>query len=91
MNDTSDAKLDPRRPFVADVNCTDQQRAVLDAVAQGRNVFVTGSAGVGKSMVIAEIDRLLKSLGKRFKLCATTGIAAVNIGGVTQATTLHSW
>lgn len=62
-----------------------EQQNVLTAIENGYNVFVTGSAGTGKSYLL----RYLKGayLGKGLHLTASTGIAAVNIGGVT----LHSW
>lgn len=59
------------------------QARVVDLVRSGRNVFITGSGGTGKSF-------LVKALVKEFKdihLTATTGVAAVNIGG----RTIHSW
>lgn len=56
------------------------QRLVLDAVADGKNVFVTGPAGSGKSYCIAEIKRLG---GKKTFVTAMTGIAANNVDGMT--------
>lgn len=82
---TSDER-DPTN-YVEDNNCSEEQRTVLDAVRTGRNVFFTGSAGVGKSFLLAEVVVLLKSLKKKFNVCATTGIAALNVKGKT----LHSW
>ena len=61
-----------------------EQEDVIALVEAGHNVLVTGSAGTGKST-------LLRALRERFKnrlpVTATTGIAAVNVEGVT----LHSW
>lgn len=58
----------------------------------GKNIFFTGSAGTGKSVVLREIIRLLrqddwKENETAVAVTASTGIAAVNIGG----TTVHSW
>ncbi|BEI83721.1 hypothetical protein CcaverHIS002_0403250 [Cutaneotrichosporon cavernicola] len=57
----------------------------------GRNIFFTGSAGAGKSVLLREI---IKSLHIKYAksadavaVTASTGIAACNIGGVT----LHSF
>jgi len=50
----------------------------------GQNVFVTGMAGTGKSTVI---DYLRKTSAKNTVFLASTGVAAVNIGGQT----LHSF
>lgn len=59
---------------------TDYQE-VLDAIAAGHNVFVTGSAGSGKTHLISET--FAKSTKKSVALTATTGIAALNLGGET--------
>lgn len=60
-----------------------EQQSVINSIVEGDNVFVTGSAGVGKSFVIKEICRVLDERGKTFALLAPTGVAAVNIGGMT--------
>ncbi|XP_065648802.1 ATP-dependent DNA helicase PIF1 isoform X2 [Hydra vulgaris] len=62
-----------------------EQKKVLDIVKSGRNVFITGSAGVGKSFLLNE---LIKSQTKKgVYVTASTGVAACNING----TTLHSF
>lgn len=64
-----------------------QQRA-LDAVIQGRrNVFLTGGGGVGKSRLIQEFRLRAEAAGRSVVVAALTGIAAINIGGIT----LHSF
>jgi ATP-dependent DNA helicase PIF1 len=61
----------------------DQMKA-LQQIEAGFSVFVTGGAGTGKSHLLKHLkDRY----GKNLHITASTGIAAVNIGG----TTLHSW
>jgi hypothetical protein len=47
------------------------------------SVFITGSAGTGKSLLLKAIQTALPKV----EVTASTGLAAVNIGG----TTLHSW
>lgn len=54
-----------------------EQQATIDAVKSGKNLFITGSGGVGKSWVIKQITC------PNTVLCAPTGISAINIGGVT--------
>jgi predicted ATP-dependent serine protease len=58
-------------------DCSKEQNQVLSLVAQGQNVFFTGSAGVGKSFVILKIKELLKSSGmvefQDFFVTASTG------------------
>lgn len=66
------------------------QKTALDAMKLGLNVFLTGSAGTGKSYTIRSyIDFLTANKVKPSKIAitATTGIAATNIGG----TTIHSF
>ncbi|CAK9787080.1 unnamed protein product [Cutaneotrichosporon oleaginosum] len=70
---------------------TEQQEVLKMVVDQGRNIFFTGSAGAGKSVLLREI---IKSLHFKYAkspdavaVTASTGIAACNIGG----TTLHSF
>lgn len=67
---------------------TDQQKA-LDAVSSGRNVFITGGAGTGKSYLLRAIVYSLMSAGKNVVVCAPTGIAATNVGGMTIHTTFN--
>ena len=61
----------------------EQLAAFRDAMA-GRNVFLTGGAGVGKSHTLRKIVAHLRE--GTYALTATTGAAAALIG----ATTLHS-
>lgn len=57
----------------------EQQRA-YDAALAGYNLFVTGGAGTGKSVLV----RALKQrLGNSCLVAAPTGLAALNIDGVT--------
>ncbi|MFC1585117.1 DUF413 domain-containing protein [Fibrobacterota bacterium] len=58
-----------------------QIKALIDAGASF--IFVTGGAGTGKSTLI---EYLKRSLRLRMAVCAPTGVAALNIKGVT----LHS-
>ncbi|XP_066930570.1 ATP-dependent DNA helicase PIF1-like [Clytia hemisphaerica] len=63
----------------------DQQNVVDDILIKKCSVFITGSAGVGKSFLLKKIiDSLPK---KKVYVTASTGVAACNIGG----STLHSF
>ncbi|MBN9542828.1 MAG: AAA family ATPase [Alphaproteobacteria bacterium] len=61
------------------------QHQAINAVREGRNVFITGKAGTGKSFLITLLKALYHDRG--IEITATTGIAAVNIGGAT----IHSF
>ena len=53
----------------------------------GRNIFLTGPAGTGKSFCVNLLFKFLDLHSIFYGKTATTGVAALNIGG----TTLHSW
>lgn len=68
---------------------SDEQQAVLNLIASGKNVFFTGSAGTGKSFLLASVVEQSKRMygAESVYVTASTGIAAVAIGG----TTIHSY
>ncbi|OGM93976.1 hypothetical protein A2524_01635 [Candidatus Wolfebacteria bacterium RIFOXYD12_FULL_48_21] len=53
----------------------------------GRNVFLTGEPGSGKSHMVNRYVEYLRSCGVEPSITASTGIAATHIGGMT----IHSW
>ncbi|KAL0252570.1 hypothetical protein I308_101962 [Cryptococcus tetragattii IND107] len=69
----------------------EQQKVLTLVVQQQKNVFFTGSAGTGKSVLLREIIHALRNKYAKnpdaVAVTASTGIAACNIGGVT----LHSF
>lgn len=68
---------------------TEDQEFIFNGYTEGKNVFITGPGGCGKSHVIKSIVEHAKFHNKRINVCAMTGCAAVllNCG----AKTLHSW
>lgn len=60
----------------------DQQKFV-DAVIKGKNVFLTGKAGTGKTTAARDAIDKLKELGKNVAIVAPTGVAANNLKGQT--------
>lgn len=63
----------------------EEQAQALAILASGRNIFLTGSAGTGKTFVIKEYLKQKKP--KKPPVLASTGAAAVLIGG----RTFHSY
>lgn len=61
-----------------------QQQLCVEAVSRGENVFLTGSAGTGKSFTIQRLEET-----KNIAITAMTGCAAVLLSS--RARTLHSW
>ena len=55
----------------------------LQKVAQGKRVFITGSAGTGKSFLIDKIVDMLDANDKKYVITALTGVAASEIMGST--------
>lgn len=60
-----------------------EQSVALQALKAGKNIFLSGGAGVGKTFTIREFVQYLNNLGKNVLLTAPTGVAALSIGGVT--------
>lgn len=69
------------------IDLSPEQERVLNLVLEGKNVFFTGPAGSGKTLVLQHIRYRLNALGKGFAVTAPTGVAAELIKGVT----INSW
>eukprot|EP00986_Skeletonema_menzelii_P011736 scaffold6155_cov65-Skeletonema_menzelii.AAC.1 len=64
------------------------QMKAIQLASDGENMFLTGKAGTGKSWVTKKIVSTFHTkLGKNIHVTAPTGIAAINVGGVT----INSW
>ncbi len=63
------------------------QEQALQILQSGRNVFLTGSAGTGKTYVLNAYIDWLKARKIPVAVTASTGIAATHINGMT----IHSW
>ncbi|MDG2491155.1 MAG: AAA family ATPase [Flavobacteriaceae bacterium] len=64
-----------------------QQEKALALLKSGKNVFLTGSAGTGKTFVLNQYIRFLKERKIIVAVTASTGIAATHMNGMT----IHSW
>jgi len=63
------------------------QKEALTLLKMGKNAFLTGPAGSGKTYVLNTYIKYLKDHGVEVAITASTGIAATHIGGMT----IHSW
>jgi ATP-dependent DNA helicase PIF1 len=62
-----------------------EKQEILEKIKKGHNVFITGPAGTGKSFLLKLIKKFYQAHG--LHITASTGVAAVEVGGVT----IHSW
>lgn len=60
-----------------------EQTKAFEIMASGKNVFLTGNAGTGKSFLIKTFIGFCQSRGKNIMVTAPTGVAALNINGST--------
>jgi ATP-dependent DNA helicase PIF1 len=81
-------KREPRKPRTR-IKWTDEQKQIISAISKGNSVFVTGSGGTGKTLLVEHIIKVLKKCHRPSRVFATasTGVAACAIGGQT----LHSF
>ncbi|VVT49737.1 uncharacterized protein SAPINGB_P002418 [Magnusiomyces paraingens] len=69
------------------IRLSKEQQLVIDIALQGYSLFYTGAAGTGKSLLLRSLIARLESMNKSVAVTSSTGMAAVNIGGIT----LHSF
>lgn len=63
------------------------QQEALEILKMGHSVYLTGSAGSGKTFLLNQYIDYLKRKGKGVAITASTGIAATHMNGIT----IHSW
>ena len=69
---------------MSQITITDDMKKAIELIeTTDQHIFITGKAGTGKTTFLRYITR---TVNKRFVISASTGIAAINAGGVT----LHS-
>ncbi|KIO02463.1 hypothetical protein M404DRAFT_671476 [Pisolithus tinctorius Marx 270] len=83
------SQVPPPVPPEQEVTLSEEQENILDLVRRRKNVFFTGAAGTGKSVLLREIIKVLTNMysPKEVAITAPTGVAGLNIGG----RTIHSW
>ncbi len=64
-----------------------QQSVALSLLKMGKNIFLTGAAGSGKTYLLNKYINYLKDHNIGVAVTASTGIAATHLHG----TTIHSW
>ena len=64
-----------------------KQKEALEILKMGHNVFLTGSAGSGKTFLLNQYIDYLRKKKVNIGITASTGIAATHMNGVT----VHSW
>ena len=68
---------------------SEEQQLAFNKYVHGKNIFITGPGGTGKSALIKHIHRDAHNKSKYIQVCALTGCAAVLLE--CKAKTLHSW
>lgn len=68
---------------------SEEQQIAFQKYLEGKNIFITGPGGAGKSQLIKDIYKDALQKEKAIQVCALTGCAAVLLG--CKAKTIHSW
>lgn len=76
---------------IDDIELTDEQMSLLEAVCNNSVVMLNGSAGCGKTSCIRALTQMLDDNLKTYTMLAPTGIAAKRLSQVTyrDASTIH--
>ena len=61
----------------------EEKQVIINAIRSKHNICVTGAAGTGKSFLL----KMIRDHFPHIHITASTGVAAVNVGGLT----IHSW
>ena len=64
-----------------------QQDEAFSLLKMGKNIFLTGAAGTGKTYLLNKYISYLKENNVGIAITASTGVAATHL----QGTTIHSW
>ena len=71
------------------ITLSNEQQEIYDKYVSGKNIFITGPGGCGKTKIIQYILDDALERGKNVQLCAMTGCAAVLLER--NAKTVHAW
>ena len=67
-----------------------EQSYAFERFKEGKNLFITGPGGTGKTRLIETMVEYMQSSEIKFQVCALTGCATVLLNRC-KARTLHSW
>lgn len=62
-----------------DIILSEEQEQLLDLLMSGENVFYTGRAGTGKTVLLREFVKRAREMGKNVAVTSATGIAASHV------------
>ena len=85
----SAAPKEPKELKVDVDSLTDEQKSIFDKVLSGKNLFITGGAGTGKSYLLRQIIAAYEEMNVNVLVGAPTGMAALNVGGSTLHRLFH--
>jgi len=68
---------------------SNEQQLAFNLYLQGKNIFLTGPGGTGKSQWIQRVYQDAIENETNIQVCAMTGCAAILLN--CNASTLHSW
>ena len=71
------------RGIAEELGLNEDQNVIFHKLVDGKNVYLAGNAGTGKSYLVKAFIRYCEDTKCKLLKSASTGIAAVNIGGVT--------
>jgi ATP-dependent DNA helicase PIF1 len=77
------------KPLLDNSVLSTEQLKAFQLYKDGKNIFITGPGGSGKSLLIKHIYQDAIMNGKYIQVCATTGRAALLLD--CKAKTVHSW
>jgi len=71
------------------LNLSPEQELALEEFTKGKNIFLTGPGGSGKTELIKRMVAQCEAKQKKYQVCALTGCAAILLN--CKAKTVHSW
>ena len=92
LKQTHDTNVPETKEMVEELDVSilsNEQKIAYELYKQGKNVFLTGPGGTGKTKLIQYFIQYSNIKSHRLQVCAMTGCAAILLN--CNARTLHSW